>query len=62
MIFGLVGCAEENWSRLDCSDHLAKLLTGVKFKNGVEATKGDLFANWGGAQNTILGNNKINYL
>jgi putative transposase len=38
MIFKLGQCAEQNWRRLRGFDYLAKVITGVKFKDGIEAT------------------------
>jgi putative transposase len=39
MIFKLGECAEKNWRRLRGFDYLAKVITGVKFKDGIEVTK-----------------------
>jgi len=39
MIFKLGECAEKNWRRLRGFDFLAKVITGVKFKDGIEVTK-----------------------
>jgi transposase-like protein len=39
MIFKLGQCAEQNWRKLRCFDTLAKVITGVKFKDRIEATK-----------------------
>jgi len=39
MIFKLGQCAEQNWRKLRGFDTLAKVITGVKFKDGIEATK-----------------------
>ena len=39
MMFKLGQCAEENWRRLRGFDYLAKVITGVKFKDGIEETK-----------------------
>jgi len=36
MIFKLGMCAEKNWRRLRGFDYLAKVLTGIKFKDGIE--------------------------
>ena len=36
MIFKLGMCAEQNWRRLQGFDCLAKVIKGVKFKDGVE--------------------------
>ncbi len=39
MMFKLGQCAEENWRRLRGFDYLAKVITGVKFKDGIEETE-----------------------
>jgi hypothetical protein len=39
MIFKLGQCAEQNWRKLRGFDTLAKVITGVKFKDGIEATE-----------------------
>jgi len=36
MAFKLGMCAEPNWRRLRGFQHLAKVITGVKFKDGIE--------------------------
>jgi transposase-like protein len=36
MIFKLGQCAEQNWRKLRGFDYLAKVITGVKFKDGIE--------------------------
>ena len=36
MIFKLGECAEQNWRRLRGFQHLEKVLTGIKFKDGIE--------------------------
>ena len=38
MMFKLAQCAENNWRRLRGFDYLAKVITGVKFKDGIEVT------------------------
>lgn len=38
MMFKLGECAEKNWRRLRGFDFLAKVITGVKFKDGIEDT------------------------
>jgi putative transposase len=38
MMFKLGQCAEQNWRKLRSFDYLAKVITGVRFKNGIEAT------------------------
>jgi hypothetical protein len=44
MMFKLVQCAEQNWRRLRGFDYLAKVITGVKFKDGIETTQNDQIA------------------
>jgi hypothetical protein len=39
MIFKLGQCAEQNWRKLRGFDYLAKVITGVKFKDGIETTE-----------------------
>ena len=41
MMFKLGQCAEKNWRRLRGFDYLAKVITGVKFKDGIEVTQID---------------------
>jgi transposase-like protein len=41
MMFKLGQCAEKRWRRLRGFDYLAKVITGVKFKDGVEVTEVD---------------------
>jgi transposase-like protein len=41
MMFKLGLCAEKTWRRLRGFDYLAKVVTGVKFKDGVEVTEVD---------------------
>ena len=38
MLFKLGQCAEKKWRRLRGFDYLAKVITGVKFKDGIEVT------------------------
>ncbi len=38
MMFKLEQCAEKRWRRLRGFDYLAKVITGVKFKDGIEVT------------------------
>ena len=38
MMFKLAECAQKNWRRLRGFDFLAKVITGVRFVDGVEAT------------------------
>ena len=45
MMFKQGKCAEENWRKLRGFDYLAKVITGVKFKDGIETTeKGQIAA------------------
>ncbi len=39
MMFKLGQCAEQNWRKLRGFDYLAKVITGVAFKDGVETTE-----------------------
>ena len=41
MMFKLGQCAQKNWRRLRGFDDLAKVITGVKFNDGVEVTNVD---------------------
>ena len=41
MMYKLGLCAEKKWRRLRCFDYLAKVVTGIKFKDGVEVTEVD---------------------
>ena len=41
MMFKLGQCAEKRWRRLRGFDYLAKVITGVKFKDGIEVTAVD---------------------
>jgi len=41
MMFKLGLCAEKTWRRLRGFDYLAKVITGIKFKDGVEVTEDD---------------------
>ena len=38
MMFKLGQCAQKNWRRLRGFDYLAKVITGVEFKDGIEVT------------------------
>lgn len=38
MVFKLGQCAEKKWIRLRGFDYLAKVITGIKFKDGIEVT------------------------
>ena len=42
--FKLGQCAKKKWRRLRGFDYLTKVITGVKFEDGVEVTKVDLVA------------------
>jgi putative transposase len=44
MTFKLGQCTQENWRKLRGFDYLAKVITGVKFKDGIETTKIDQIA------------------
>ena len=44
MMFKLGQCAEKKWRRLRGFDYLAKVITGVKFKDGIEVTELDQVA------------------
>ncbi len=44
MMFKLSECAEKNWPRLRGFDYLAKVITGVKFKDGIEVKEIDQVA------------------
>ena len=57
LLFKLGQCAEKKWRRLRGFDYLTKVITGVKFKDGVEVTEFDLVAAWFRRQNTTSGNN-----
>ena len=39
MIFRLGQCTEKNWRKLRGFDYLAKVITGVTFKDGIETIK-----------------------
>ena len=43
-IFKLGQCAEQNWRKLRGFDYLAKVIKGVKFKDGIETTQNDQIA------------------
>jgi len=44
MMFKLGQCAEKKWRKLRGFDYLAKVVTGVKFKDGIEVTADDQVA------------------
>lgn len=44
MMFKLSECAEKNWRRQRGYDYLAKVITGVKFRDGIEVTTDDQVA------------------
>lgn len=41
MMFKLSQCAQKNWRRQRGFDYLAKVITGVKFQDGIEVTESD---------------------
>ncbi len=41
MMFKLGLCAEKKWRRLRGFDYLGKMVTGIKYKDGVEVTEVD---------------------
>ena len=41
MMFKLSECAQKKWRRLRGFDYLAKVVTGVKFTDGIEVTQGN---------------------
>ena len=43
-MFNLEQCAEKKWRRLHGFDCVAKVVTGVKFKDGIEVTEIDQVA------------------
>ena len=44
MMFKLGQCTEQNWRKLRGLDYLAKVITGVTFKDGIETTNPDQIA------------------
>jgi len=38
MMFKLSECAEKNWRKLRVFSYLAQVITGVKFRDGIEVT------------------------
>jgi len=44
MMYKLGRCAEGRWRRLTGFDHLAKVIEGVKFKDGEEVSNSDQVA------------------
>jgi len=44
MMFKLGQCAEKKWRRLRGLDYLAKVVTGIRFKDGIEVTEFDQIA------------------
>jgi len=44
MMFKLGQCAQKNWRRQRGFDYLAKVITGVKFKDGIEVTESNQIA------------------
>ena len=43
-MFKLAQCAEQNWRKLRGFDYLAKVITGVTFRDGIETTNPDQIA------------------
>jgi len=43
-MFKLGQCAEKNWRRQRGFNYLAKVITGVKFRDGIEVTESDQVA------------------
>ena len=41
MIYKMGICAEDSWCKLRGFRHLAKVIEGVKFKDGIEVTEDD---------------------
>jgi putative transposase len=41
MVFKMIRTAQSSWRRLDGQDQLPKLITGVKFTDGIEASQRD---------------------
>ena len=46
MMFKLGQCAEQTWRKLYGFDYLAKVITGVTFKDEIETTNPDQIAAW----------------
>ena len=44
MMFKLGLCAEQKWRRLRGFDYLAKVITGIKFEDGIEVKETDQVA------------------
>ena len=44
MMFKLGMCAQQNWRRQRGFNYLAKVITGVKFKDGIEVTESNQVA------------------
>jgi hypothetical protein len=44
MMFKAEQCAETKWRRLRGFNYLARVITGVKFKDGIEVTNSDQVA------------------
>ena len=44
MMFKLGQCEEKNWRRQRGSNYLAKVITGVKFRDGIEVTESNRVA------------------
>jgi putative transposase len=43
-MFKLAQCAEQNWRKLRGFDYLAKVITSVTFRDGIETTNSDQIA------------------
>ncbi len=46
MIFKLGMCTGNNWRKLSGSNFLGKVITGMKFKNGIEVKSGNQSVAW----------------
>jgi putative transposase len=55
MMFKLGQCAEKKWRQLRGLDYLTKVITGVKFRGGLDVVEVDLDAARFRGQNTTLG-------
>ena len=44
-VFKLGQCAEDNWRRIRGFNHLAKVIAGIQFRDGVEVTKTTVSSN-----------------
>lgn len=57
MMFKLGQCAEQNWRKLRGFGYLAKVITGVAFKDGIEATENARSLHGQQSSNTRFDNN-----